>query len=154
MHAQRRTILTATLLLAGVISGIPWRALAAQTPLSPEAAKAAPINSREVLPPDKAQAVRVVRFVSSPAIDGKLDEDVWQQAAVLKDFYQTQPGDNIAPSFLTVAMLGYDDKFLYAGIRALNDPEKIRATVAKRDEVTNDDHVAIYLDTFNDRRTA
>jgi hypothetical protein len=25
------------------------------------------------------------------------DDEVWQQAAVLKDFYQVQPGDNIAP---------------------------------------------------------
>ncbi len=147
MHAQRRTILTATLLLVSVISGIPWRDLAAQT-------QPAPINSREGLPPDQAQAVRMARFVSSPAIDGRLDEGVWQQATVLKDFYQTQPGDNIAPSSPTVAMLGYDDKFLYVGIRAFNDPGKIRATVAKRDEVTNDDYVAIYLDTFNDRRTA
>jgi len=154
MHAQRKTILFATLLLTSVISGISWRDLAAQTPLSLEAAKTAPSNSREGLPPDKAQAVRMARFVSAPAIDGKLDEEMWQQATVLKDFYQTQPGDNIAPSSPTVALLGYDDKFFYLGIRAHNDPEKIRATVAKRDEVTNDDHVAIYLDTFNDRRTA
>ncbi len=154
MQAQRRTILLATLLLASVISGIPRRDLAAQTQPTPEAAATAPINSREGLPPDKARAVRMARFVSSPAIDGRLDEGVWQQATVLKDFYQTQPGDNIAPSSPTVAMLGYDDKFLYAGIRAFNDPRKIRATLAKRDEVTNDDHVAIYLDTFNDRLTA
>jgi len=154
MRAQRRTIVLATLLLASVISEIPRRDLAAQTQLSPEAAKTAPINSREGLPPDKAQAVRIARFAASPAIDGKLDEEVWQRATVLKDFYQTQPGDNIAPSYQTLAMLGYDDKFFYLGIRALDDPERIRATVARRDDVTNDDYVAIYLDTFNDRRTA
>ncbi|MGH9937417.1 MAG: DUF5916 domain-containing protein, partial [Blastocatellia bacterium] len=95
-----------------------------------------------------------MRFASSPAIDGKLDEEVWQQATILSDFYQTQPGDNIAPSYPTVAILGYDDNFFYLGIRALDEPGKVRATVGKRDAVTNDDHVAIYLDTFNDRRTA
>jgi len=154
MHAQRRTILLSTFLLASVINGISLSALTAQAQLPPEAAKTAPINSREVLPPAKAQAVRIVRFGSSPAIDGKLDEEVWQQATVLKDFYQTQPGDNIAPSYPTLALLGYDAKFLYLGLRALDAPEKVRATVAKRDAVTNDDHIAIYLDTFNDRRTA
>lgn len=152
MHAQRNTILLATFLLVSVINGIAWRNLAAQTQLSPEAT--ASVNSREALPPDKAQAVHTVRFASSPTIDGKLDEPVWQQSAVLENFYQTQPGDNVTPSYPTVAMLGYDDKRLYVGVRAANDPKKIRATVAKRDEVTNDDYVAIYLDTFNDRRTA
>jgi len=151
MRAQRRTILFSTFLLASVINGISLSTLAAKAQLPPEAG---PNNSREVLPPAKAQAVRLVRFGSSPAIDGKLDEEVWQQATVLKDFHQTQPGDNIAPSYPTLALLGYDAKFFYLGIRALDAPEKVRATVAKRDAVTNDDHVAVYLDTFNDRRTA
>ncbi len=154
MQARLRTILISTLLLAGVFSRISRSELAAQTQSSPEAANLAPANSREVLPPDRAQAVRLVRFGLPPAIDGKLDEEVWRQAAVLKNFYQTQPGDNTAPSYQTVAMLGYDHKCLYLGIRAFNDPRKIRATVAKRDEVMNDDYVTIYLDTFNDRRTA
>jgi len=154
MRVQRKTILIPMLLVINTISGILLSARAVQAQPSSEEARAALSDLHKGLPPDKAQAVRMARFVSSPAIDGKLDEDVWQRATVLKDFYQTQPGDNIAPSSPTVARLGYDDKFLYAGIHAFNDPRKIRATVAKRDEVTNDDYVAIYLDTFNDRRTA
>jgi hypothetical protein len=152
--AQYKTTLISTLLPAGVLGGILWNDLAAQTRLSLNAAMMAPRSSLEALPPDRAQAVRVMRFASAPAIDGKLDDEVWQQATVLKDFYQTLPGDNIAPSSPTMAMLGYDDKFFYLGIRAFNDPRKIRATMAKRDDVMNDDYVSIYLDTFNDRRTA
>jgi hypothetical protein len=142
------------LLLIEAISGILLNDRTAQAQPSPEAAKAASLNPLDAVPPDKSQALRAVRFASPPVIDGNLDEAVWQQATILKDFYQTQPGDNIAPSYPTLAMLGYDDKFFYLGIRALDDPGKIRATVAKRDAVTNDDYVAIYLDTFNDRRTA
>jgi len=51
-----------------------------------------------VIPPEKAKPIRVPRFDKAPVIDGKLDDEVWKQAAVLRDFYQTQPGDDIAPS--------------------------------------------------------
>src|SRR5918911_2679934 len=50
------------------------------------------------LPPEKASPVRVSRIEKPPLIDGRLDDEAWQRAAVLKDFYQTHPGDNIAPS--------------------------------------------------------
>src|SRR5262249_16358627 len=33
-------------------------------------------------------------------------------------------------------------------------PNRVRATIAKRDDVLGDDHVRIYLDTFDDQRRA
>ena len=106
------------------------------------------------LPPEKAAPVRLVRFEVAPVIDGKLDDEVWKQAAVLKDFYQTQPGDNIAPSKPTVVLLGYDAKTLYIAFHAYDEPDKVRATVAKRDNIFDDDNVRVLLDTFNDKRRA
>ena len=50
-------------------------------------------------------------FDKPPTIDGKLDEEVWQKAAVLKDFYQIQPGDNTPPSKPTEVLIGFDPKF-------------------------------------------
>src|SRR5262249_56444476 len=38
--------------------------------------------------------------------------------------------------------------------RAADDPGKVRATVAKRDQIFDDDYFGFYLDTFNDRRRA
>ncbi|HEV2802668.1 MAG TPA: DUF5916 domain-containing protein [Pyrinomonadaceae bacterium] len=107
-----------------------------------------------VLPPEKAAPVRVVRFERAPLIDGKLDEEVWKTAARLTDFYQIQPGDNIAPSRTTEAWLGYDAKFLYLAVHARDEPDKVRATVARRDNVFGEDNVRIFLDTFNDQRKA
>ncbi|HEX8709617.1 MAG TPA: porin [Pyrinomonadaceae bacterium] len=107
-----------------------------------------------VLPPEKANPVRVVRFDKPPVIDGKLDDEVWKQALVLKDFYQVQPGDNTAPSKPTEVLLGYDSKFLYVAYRAFDEPDKVRATVAKRDSIFNDDYVGLFFDTFNDQRKA
>jgi hypothetical protein len=106
------------------------------------------------LPPEKAEPVRIPKFEKPPVIDGKLDEEVWKQARVLKDFYQIQPGDNIAPSKQTEVLLGYDSRNLYIAFRAFDEPDKVRATVAKRDNIFSDDYVGFFLDTFNDQRKA
>ncbi|MCA1634556.1 MAG: carbohydrate binding family 9 domain-containing protein, partial [Acidobacteria bacterium] len=119
----------------------------------PEASKPM-VKGGVALPPEKAQPVRVARFETPPVIDGKLDEEVWKQAAVLKDFYQTNPGDNIAPTASTEFLIGYDSKFLYLAFRAFDDPSKVRATVARRDNVFGEDNVRVLLDTFNDQRKA
>ncbi len=104
------------------------------------------------LPPEKAAPVVVPRLDAPPVIDGKLDDAVWKQARVLKDFYQTQPGDNIAPSHPTEVLVGYDSKFLYFAFHAYDEPAKVRATVGKRDGIFDDDFVGMHLDTFNDQR--
>ncbi|HEV2669129.1 MAG TPA: carbohydrate binding family 9 domain-containing protein, partial [Blastocatellia bacterium] len=103
---------------------------------------------------DRTQPVSVRRFEVAPTIDGKVDDPAWREAAALRDFRQTQPGDNTTPSYQTTILLGYDRERLYLGIHAADDPKKVRATVAKRDDITSDDYIAIYLDTFNDRRRA
>src|SRR3954471_16007753 len=106
------------------------------------------------LPPEKSQPVSIPRFDAPPTIDGKLDEAVWKKAAVFKDFYQFNPGDNIPPSEPTEVYVGYDSKFLYLGFHCYDDPSKVRGTVAKRDNIFGEDNVRVYLDTFNDQRRA
>jgi Domain of unknown function (DUF5916)/Carbohydrate family 9 binding domain-like len=112
------------------------------------------VKGAVVLPPEKGHPVTVPKFETPPLIDGKLDEAVWQHAAVLKDFYQIDPGDNIAPSKPTEVLVGYDAKFLYLAFRAFDEPDKVRSTVAKRDNIFQDDYVGCFLDTFNDKRKA
>ena len=107
-----------------------------------------------VLPPEKANPVKLPLFAKPPVIDGKLDDEVWKNAVVLKDFYQTQPGDNIAPSRQTEVMLGYDARFLYIAFHCYDEPDQVRANIAKRDDIWNDDYVGILFDTFNDKRKA
>src|SRR5215216_5493886 len=112
------------------------------------------MRSAIVIPPEKANPVSIPRLEKPPVIDGKLDEETWKQARVFKDFYQTQPGDNIAPSKQTEVMMGYDSKNLYFAFHAYDDPEKIRATIATRDGIFGEDNVRVFLDTFNDKRKA
>jgi len=106
------------------------------------------------LPAEKSNPVKAVRFDTPPVIDGKLDEEVWKTAAVFRDFYQVQPGDNIIPENKTVVMLGYDPRFLYIAFHCFDDPTKVRANIAKRDNIFDDDYVGILFDTFNDQRRA
>ena len=124
------------------------------TPGTPGTQRQLDAGAPLVIPAEKEKPVRITRFEKPPVIDGNLDEETWKQAAILKDFYQTQPGDNIAPSHPTEMLLGYDAKFLYVAFRAYEESGKVRATVAKRDNVLEDDNVRVYLDTFNDQRRA
>ncbi|HYX30033.1 MAG TPA: carbohydrate binding family 9 domain-containing protein, partial [Pyrinomonadaceae bacterium] len=111
-------------------------------------------RAKVVLPPEKQNPIRLPQFDRPPVIDGKLDDEVWKQAVKLKDFYQTTPGDNIAPSQPTEVFLGYDAKSLYVAFHCYDDPSKVRANISKRDNIFNDDYVGMLLDTFNDHRKA
>lgn len=111
-------------------------------------------QSAKLLPPEKQNPVSIPRFETPPVIDGKLDDEVWKSAAVFKDFYQTYPGDNIAPSKPTEVFLGYDSRMLYVAFHAYDEPKQVRTTLAKRDDIFNDDYVGVIFDTFNDQRRA
>ncbi len=102
----------------------------------------------------KNAPVRIPRLESAPTIDGQLTDAVWAKAAVFGDFRQIQPGDNIAPSFPTEVLIGYDAKNLYIAFRVKQDKNKVRATLSRRDNIFDDDFVGLQLDTFNDRRQA
>ena len=107
------------------------------------------------VPPEKARAIRIPKTgVNSVTIDGRIDEEVWRTAAVFKDFVQTGPGDNIAPSKPTEVYMMYDEKYLYVAFKCFDEKDKIRATVAKRDNVYGEDNVRMWLDTYNDQRRA
>ena len=95
-----------------------------------------------------------VLVLASMQIDGRLDESHWKNAEVLSGFVQIRPGDNAPPSRETTVLLTWDANALHIGIRAVDDPAKVRATVARRDDVLADDTVTLYLDTFDDHRRA
>src|SRR5262249_52293357 len=122
--------------------------------LSTNIASAAPKSGKPALPPEKSRPVVLPRLDKPPVIDGKLDDEVWKKAARLKDFYQTQPGDNIAPSKETEVFLAYDPKFIYIAFHCYDEPSKVRSNIPKRDQIWDDDYVGILFDTFNDQRRA
>ncbi len=102
----------------------------------------------------KDAPAQITKFDTAPVIDGQLNDAVWQTATAFGDFLQITPGDNVAPVAPTEALIGYDAKNLYIAFRVKEERDKIRATVARRDDIFSDDYIGVYLDTFNDQRQA
>lgn len=107
-----------------------------------------------IAPAEKLQPLTIKKFTQKPVIDGQLDEEEWQNAPIAKDFYQIQPGDNLTASQQSEVKFGYDEKTLYIAFQAYDEPDKVRSSVAKRDQIFADDYIGVYLDTFNDKRKA
>ena len=97
----------------------------------------------------------IPRLESEIQIDGKLDEPVWLQATRLTGFWQYQPVDGRPAEDETEILAWYAPDAIYFGIIAHDrNPASIRASVADRDNIDNDDYVVLDLDTFHDRRRA
>ena len=103
-----------------------------------------------------AQTLSVSRTTDEINIDGIIDEDSWQQADFIDSFYQFEPEYNAPATYPTRIQAVYDEQMLYFAF-VCTDPEPARITAreTKRDgDLTNDDAVAIALDTFDDNNSA
>jgi hypothetical protein len=102
--------------------------------------------------PNKNKELELVvpKLNVAPVIDGILDDEAWKGALKTGNFTEIEPGDNVKPKVETEVLLGYDQDNIYVGFICYeSDTSKIRKTLTKRDEFTNDDYVRIILDTFN-----
>ncbi len=123
-------------------------------PGSANSSKPALTGGKVVIPAEKSRPITIPKISKELVIDGRIDDDDWRHAAVFKDFYQTGPGYNTAPSKPTEVYIMYDEKNLYVAFKCWDEKDKIRATVAKRDNVFGEDNVRLWLDTYDDRRRA
>src|SRR5215210_1907409 len=98
--------------------------------------------------------VAVPRVAADIAVDGQLNEPVWQQAAVLTGFSEFSPHDGIPAADSTQVLVWYSPTAVHFGIRAFEPHGPAHATLADRDKIYADDNVQILLGTFNDRRQA
>ena len=98
--------------------------------------------------------VDVPRIEASVHVDGDLSEPVWEQAARLTAFSQYAPDDGRLASDETEVLVWYSPAAIHFGVRAHARPGTVRATLADRDRIDNDDWIQFYLGTFNDGRQA
>ena len=98
--------------------------------------------------------VAIPRATDPVTIDGVLDEPAWSTAALLTGFSQFNPTDGRPAVDSTEALVWYGPDAIYFAVRAYAPEGTVRATLADRDRIQNDDHVQFILDTFNDRRQA
>lgn len=85
-------------------------------------------------------------------LDGALSAEEWNQASSYDLEYEVMPSRNTPAALKTTAYMKYDKKYLYIGIKAFGDPNKIRATLKNRDQTWNEDYVALMADPFRDGR--
>jgi hypothetical protein len=98
----------------------------------------------------------IPKLSRSPKIDGILDNPLWEKEALkIENFFQLSPKEMGIPSEKTTVYIAYDEKNIYFAFRCYDsDPEKIRASITNRDKCIEDDWIAIFLDTFNEKRRA
>lgn len=102
------------------------------------------------------KSAKAIRVNSSPVIDGRLNDEVWQRGISMNDFLQQEPVPGSNPTLRTEFKIIYDEENLYLGVMCYDDdPDRIIAREMKWDGfISADDNIKIIFDTFNDDRSA
>jgi len=104
---------------------------------------------------NQEKRIQINRANTAPTMDGRLDENIWLQAAVVDDLHQITPIEYAEPTEHTRVYLLYTDDALYVGVELLyEDPNQITAKVLRQGAMLfGDDMFAVILDPFHDRRS-
>jgi Domain of unknown function (DUF5916) len=97
---------------------------------------------------------RMPRVNKPPKLDDFLENRPREAELVVEDFRQFVPGDGTRATEKTTAYLSYDDKNLYVVFVCHDTSGQVRAHLSKREDVDQDDGVAVLLDTFRDHHRA
>jgi hypothetical protein len=107
-----------------------------------------------------ARVERVVEAIAVPStspivVDGRFNEEVWQQAPSISEFQQREPAEGQPPTERTEARMAYDDQALYVAVRAFDsDPDKLVGILTRRDQRSPSDWIRIVIDSYFDKRSA
>lgn len=98
--------------------------------------------------------VVVAKTLKAPVLDGKLDDDIWQNLPRYTDFKTYTPDFGSTASFATSAMITFDEKNLYVAFDCKDpEPDKLKATITARDQIKSEDWVCINFDPFFDQQS-
>src|SRR2546428_4278025 len=103
-------------------------------------------------PPDTAKIPlsKIPRVHRPPKLQDFLEDHPREAELALSDFRQNAPGDGTPATDSTTAYLYYDDKNLYVAFICRDEPGQVRAHLARREALDQDDGVGVLLDTFHD----
>src|ERR1039458_8481466 len=99
-------------------------------------------------------AVKIPRVDAGIAIDGTLNDPVWQRAAVLTGFSEYSPLDGLPSEDSTEVLVWYSPRAIYFGVRAFEPHGGVHYKLADRDKIDADDNVQIILTPFLHSRQA
>jgi hypothetical protein len=98
-----------------------------------------------------APQIRAAQLHGAITIDGHLDEPPWASADPATRFTQTDPAEGQPATERTEVRVLIGDDALYLGARLYDrEPERVKAALARRDDVVEADEFGVYLDTFHD----
>jgi len=101
--------------------------------------------------------VDAVRLVDGEriALDGRLDEGVWQRALPARDFIQIDPQNGQPATEPTEVRIAFSEDAFYMGVTAYDsEPDKWLGFQRRRDEfLASDDRFMWRIDTFLDERS-
>ena len=114
----------------------------------------APTCAQEPSQPPAAQAgaphdLQARRVTTPPKLDGVLDDEAWSDGPQPLDTWMSyNPLRGEREKLQTQVWLAFDDKAIYFAFKCLDpEPDKIRTTISRRDNVWNDDWVGVSLDS-------
>jgi hypothetical protein len=99
--------------------------------------------------------VRAIHLSERLVLDGRLEEQLYHDTAPFGDFVQQEPQAGRPATEKTDVWIAYDDDAIYVGARLWeSDSSKRVMSDMRRDSsnLYNNDHFAVMLDTFYDRR--
>jgi hypothetical protein len=99
--------------------------------------------------------IRAIRLTEPLALDGQLDERLYHDNDAVTDFIQQEPLEGTPATDKTEVWVAYDENAIYVGARLWeSDPSRRVTSDMRRDasNLYNNDHFAVLLDTFYDRR--
>jgi hypothetical protein len=103
---------------------------------------------------EKLEPLKPLKVENPPVIDGILDDPVWQNAPQETGFKTYHPDFGKDLEEKTVIFYAYDRENLYFAFRCFDSqPEKIKASISRRDSIRPDDWVCVNLDSFNDQQS-
>ena len=113
---------------------------------APPAALAQQKAIQAIPEPHDLQARRVT---TPPRLDGVLDDEAWTGGPfVLEPWSSYNPLRGQTELLQTQVWMAFDDKAIYFAFKCLDpEPDKIRTTISRRDNVWNDDWVGVSLDS-------
>jgi hypothetical protein len=92
--------------------------------------------------------------VSEPInLDGNLDEPIWKNAEIAKDFIMFEPdnGKPISNDKKTEVKIIYNNEYVYIGAMLYdNEPNKILKEITQRDDFGTTDTFGVFINGFND----
>jgi hypothetical protein len=102
-----------------------------------------------------AKTIAAVYTATPPALDGRLDDAVWQRAAVIDDLHMVVPDEYAAPSEESRIYVVYGSDALYFAARFYDsEPEQVTAKVLRQGDVSfGEDGFSVILDPFHQGRS-